>query len=884
MKSIGTVTAILLSVSSVHALPLYQNALIELPCPPISILDLDSDGNLDLVLCGSDARLGDGKGNFPTPFTLPIDGCTLAKDLNGDGKADLICGGDPVKLLFGEGPGHYSQPVPLALSGEPTVGDFDADGNLDIATPSGFLSFGDGNGNFGPPVVLGVSGRSLRLGDFNGDHRDDLLFVPVNEFTQPLLALLNRGGGQFVSKPLPTPIDYSLEDVRVGDVDNDGLTDIVFGRFEQPLALIRGTPGEFQLEQFTYYSGTQLVLADMNGDDNLDITLVSRYRSGGVLLGDGHGHFATSVGIPRRDRLEGLLHGDLNSDGRQDLVSTTTNGWPPRGALAAILLSTEDGTFGSHLLKNEVGFPVAVGDVDLDGLDDIVFAHPKGPYLTLFLNRNQGEFTARVLSSDREVESAKLEDMDADKILDLIVLDDVGISVFRGLGKGEFAEPSNYPIPAQQGLLTLKANRDNLPDVLVYSGHTVCTFLTGNGLVLQGPICTDASPASYIRLLKAGDLDGDGIADLAIHVPDFWNGDLIYTFYGLGQGSFSSPQPYPGSRDAVSFAIGDFDSDSVDELVYSDLAFGLAAKDFNGDGYMDLLSCYDAYVDGVRFTNTLSLGSGGGFTEALSFHETSFSCIDHDLEPAFLPGDFNGDGGKDLLVTNDWSGNNLLMLNQRPPAGQAPTAQAGPAREVECASTRGADVVLDAAASFDPDSTPGTEDDISTYSWYEDLGLPTMRYLGEGKTRNVTLPLGSHHITLLVKDNSGRLDTDQTAMAVVDRTPPHLELDTNPSVLWPPDHHLVPVVATPMTLDACGSVEVVLLEILSSEPESGSPDITDAAFGTADFDFRLRAERRGDGKGRSYHVRYRAVDGAGNSVVAERVITVPLSITVGKSR
>lgn len=882
MKTIGTLTAILLSVASVYALPLYQNALIQLPCPPISILDLDSDGNLDLVLCGGDARLGDGRGNFPTPFTLPADGCTLAKDLNGDGKVDLICAGDPVKILFGDGAGHYSPPSPLALSGEPISGDYDADGIADIATPAGFLSLGEGNGNFGPPVAFGVTGISLRSGDFNGDHRDDLLVVPPNSIEKrPLLLLLSLGGGQFVSKPLPTPILIALEDVRVGDADNDGLTDIVFGMSEQTLAFIRGTPGEFQLERFTYYSiRTKLVLADMNGDGNLDITHASPYRTGGVLLGDGHGHFATSVGITIRTAPDlALLHGDLNGDGKQDLVSAPIY-YSLRQTPVAILLSTEDGTFGTHLLKNEVGFPVAVGDVDLDGLADIVFAHPKEPYLTLFLNRNQGEFTARVLSSDRVVKSAKLEDMDADKILDLIVLDDVGITVFRGLGKGEFAEPSNSPIPAQQGLLTLKANRDNLPDILVYSGHVVCTFLTGNGLVLQGPICTDVSPA--FNQAKAGDLDGDGVADLVIHVSDFWNGDIIYTLHGLGQGAFSSPLPY--SRDAFSFAIGDFNNDSVDEIIEEYREGGLAAKDFNGDGYTDLLSCYCAYQDCIRFQNDLSLGSGSGFSEGLSFHETSFSCIDQDVEQAFLPGDFNGDGGKDLLVTNDWSGNNLLMLNQQPPAGHPPIAQVGSARELECASTRGADVVLDAAASFDPDSTPGTEDDISTYSWYEDLGLPTMRFLGEGKTRNVTLPLGSHHITLLVKDNSGRLDTDQTAVAVVDRTPPRLELGTNPSILWPPDHRLVPVHATAITQDACGSVELVLLEILSSEPESGSPDIADAAFGTADFVFRLRAERRGDGKGRSYHVRYRALDRAGNSTIAERVVTVPFSLAVGKSR
>ena len=80
------------------------------------------------------------------------------------------------------------------------------------------------------------------------------------------------------------------------------------------------------------------------------------------------------------------------------------------------------------------------------------------------------------------------------------------------------------------------------------------------------------------------------------------------------------------------------------------------------------------------------------------------------------------------------------MLNQRPPAGQPPTAQAGAAREVECTNTSGANVLLDASASFDPDSTPGTADDKGRayHVWYRAVDGAGNSTLAE---RVVTVPL-----------------------------------------------------------------------------------------------------------------------------------------------
>jgi len=120
---------------------------------------------------------------------------------------------------------------------------------------------------------------------------------------------------------------------------------------------------------------------------------------------------------------------------------------------------------------------------------------------------------------------------------------------------------------------------------------------------------------------------------------------------------------------------------------------------------------------------------------------------------------------------------------------------------------------------------------------------------------------------------------------VVDTTAPTLALSVSPAVLWPPNHKLVPITVSVDVSDVCDSNPTLrLVSITSNEGDlangSGhaSPDIQDAAFGTDDRQFLLRAERSGGGSGRIYTITYEAEDATGN--VTSRQVTV----TVAKSQ
>ncbi|HEX6647886.1 MAG TPA: PxKF domain-containing protein [Pyrinomonadaceae bacterium] len=92
--------------------------------------------------------------------------------------------------------------------------------------------------------------------------------------------------------------------------------------------------------------------------------------------------------------------------------------------------------------------------------------------------------------------------------------------------------------------------------------------------------------------------------------------------------------------------------------------------------------------------------------------------------------------------------------------GAAPVANAGTDQTVECGGAT-TSVTLDGTAS-----TAGTGT-INSYSWAEGA-TP----LGTGSTLMVSLPKGSHTITLTVTDTGGGSDTDDVVVNIVDTTPP----------------------------------------------------------------------------------------------------------------
>lgn len=223
------------------------------------------------------------------------------------------------------------------------------------------------------------------------------------------------------------------------------------------------------------------------------------------------------------------------------------------------------------------------------------------------------------------------------------------------------------------------------------------------------------------------------------------------------------------------------------------------------------------------------------------------------------------------------------------PPNRPPVADAGGDVTVECASPDGASVTLDGSGSSDPDG------DELDHEWLD----PDGEVIAAGETAGVTLPVGTHTVTLRVTDEDGASDTDEVVVTVEDTTPPVLSFAVEPDRLWPPNHRHVAVELQASVDDACDPSPAVSVLVGSSEPDDargrgdgattgdirvtradGTVALSSAANPTVRLDplagdrLELRAERQGRGDGRVYTLTATARDAAGNAAGATAEVAV----------
>ena len=398
------------------------------------------------------------------------------------------------------------------------------------------------------------------------------------------------------------------------------------------------------------------------------------------------------------------------------------------------------------------------------------------------------------------------------------------------------------------------------------------TYLTGRTISPDFPVFHAYQPAY------------NGFRDAFVAKFDLSGGVLYSTYLGgsgldlltgeTGNGIASDAQGRAyvvGTTNSVDFPLVD--------PVQGQLGGGICG--FSGS---TLIPCEDAFVtvlsaDGSSLLFSTYLGGsgtdvGGGIAvdRRGNFFATGYTySTDFPIVSALQPVKGGTADSYDAFLTK------FTALNR------APRAAAGADATLECASPQGAVTVLDGSGSTDDDSSPGTNDDIVSFRWFEDAGLPSQTFLGSGPILEVTLPLGGHDITLRVTDAAGASAEDTLRIVVVDTMPPTLTIDVSPALLWPPNHRMVDVTATVAASDLCGAASVMLTSVSSSEPDDAAGvgdgatlgDIAGADLGTADVAFQVRAERDSRGAGRTYTVVYAATDGAGLVITATSHLFVP---------
>lgn len=145
------------------------------------------------------------------------------------------------------------------------------------------------------------------------------------------------------------------------------------------------------------------------------------------------------------------------------------------------------------------------------------------------------------------------------------------------------------------------------------------------------------------------------------------------------------------------------------------------------------------------------------------------------------------------------------------------------------------------------------------------------------------LPRGTNVIGIIATDSATNSTSCSSTVSVVDTTPPVLSAcSASPNVLWPPNHQMVDVVIRARAADTCGAATWRIINVTSNEPVNGHGNGHGNGGGgitlpewiiTGPHTLKLRAERLGTGRGRTYSITIQATDSSGNQS-ATKVLTV----------
>ena len=142
-------------------------------------------------------------------------------------------------------------------------------------------------------------------------------------------------------------------------------------------------------------------------------------------------------------------------------------------------------------------------------------------------------------------------------------------------------------------------------------------------------------------------------------------------------------------------------------------------------------------------------------------------------------------------------------------------------------------------------------------------------------------PFGTTLDTCRATDLADNVGACQFNVSVQDTKPPVIgSLAPSQSVLWPPNHRMVPVIISPTVSDVCDSAPTcTIVGVTSNEPVNGLGDgNTDPDWViTGALSVSLRAERAGNGTGRTYRIAVLCSDFAGNGTTGTATVSVPHS-------
>ena len=266
-------------------------------------------------------------------------------------------------------------PMVAQFAGGAAAGDIDNDGDIDVFVARGDAgpnllyineggTFREGAGAAGLDFTLSATTNGRHsgptFGDLDGDGDLDLLLGQLEGGPMKLFA--NDGSGRFQDVTTGSGFDGASADhtisMALGDYDADGDLDVLMAHWGTPrdptvpgetetLWRNDSTPGVMSFAPVSATSGIAGLLAfdlpqgvlgpnfdytfapgfaDIDGDRDLDILMVSDFRGSKVLINNGNGTFSAATFTPDDENGMGAAIGDFDNDGDFDWFVSSING------------------------------------------------------------------------------------------------------------------------------------------------------------------------------------------------------------------------------------------------------------------------------------------------------------------------------------------------------------------------------------------------------------------------------------------------------------------------------------------------------------------------------------------------------------------------------
>ncbi len=411
------------------------------------------------------------------------------------------------------------------------IGDVTGDGRPDLLFTTGyggtsgpayrlFVRAQQPDGSLGAATSLATSGAyssrmTVVVADLDGDGDQDAAVgttAGVDVFEQ-------SAGALAFTWTVPTG---DTGDVEATDVSGDGLADLVVGT-RAGVQDWWQVNGDFMPSPRGRYltptTPTELEVGDVSGDGLADVVSVSGTALSVRLQQSDHS-FAASVdyssgGTSPWSYLNGLALGDLDHDGRADVVATMGGNRP--NAFIVTRLQRPDGTLGAPVVRPTYDIPeaVEVADVDRNGLQDVVVLHGGWNDAGVYGQTATGDLYAETLfpipyASHYPVKGLAVGDLSGDGSADLAIADyNNGTVLLRGSVPGtDLAAPETSITTAPTG--TIRTRTASVSFAATESSTFECS-LDGAGF---GPCTspwtlTNLSAGSHTVRVRATDRAGN---------------------------------------------------------------------------------------------------------------------------------------------------------------------------------------------------------------------------------------------------------------------------------------------------------------------------------------------------------------------------------------